>query len=494
MPPTTSQAPGPLAFGPLCLEALARLARLLVLGLLVGLACLPLNAVDAWQDQLLQRLPGLGAGAWQGQSLALALAPLVLLPLLLALQRGPLACGGGSGIPQTMATLEHPNLASQVFGVRPTLSRLCLWSGASLALLPLGREGPVVHVGAAVVHLLRRRAPWLLGAAPMEDLLAIGAGAGLAGGFNSPLMGALFVMEELTGRFRAPLMWAALVVCSAAALVSNLTGIPLFPLGSVASRVGELQQLFWALPLGLGGGWLGGLLARWILSCGRWLHPRIHRHPWLWGVVIGMALSGLMLISGGGSAGDGSTLMHQLLLHGSGPDAVGLPDAGQLLSPLPLSWPTLSVSPGTAPDGATAGWTPVQMSIQRAIQWAILLVARLVGPVLALGAGTPGGLIDPALAIGAVFGGGALDLLGGNPQLGIALGMASTLAGATQLPLVTLVFCLRLAGDQQWLFGILLSAVLGACSGRWIQLQPINHALTDALLVSLRARRAGRTE
>jgi H+/Cl- antiporter ClcA len=34
-----------------------------------------------------------------------------------------------------------------------------------------------------------------------------------------------------------------------------------------------------------------------------------------------------------------------------------------------------------------------------------------------------------------------------------------------------------MAGDQQWLFGILLSAVIGATVGRRIQAEPIYHAL-----------------
>jgi H+/Cl- antiporter ClcA len=90
-------------------------------------------------------------------------------------------------------------------------------------------------------------------------------------------------------------------------------------------------------------------------------------------------------------------------------------------------------------------------------------------------------LIDPALTFGALFGGGTVHLLGGNPQLGVALGMAAGLAGATQLPLMTVVFALRLAGDQQWLFGILLSSVLAAYAGRRLQPLPIYHALSEDL-------------
>ena len=134
-----------------------------------------------------------------------------------------------------------------------------------------------------------------------------------------------------------------------------------------------------------------------------------------------------------------------------------------LLNILPWIWP---------------GWAT---GAGKLLSWLVLLASRLVAPVLALAAGVPGGLIDPAFTIGAVFGGGTLTLLGGDPQLGVALGMAAGLAGATQLPLMTTVFALRLAGDQQWLFGILLSAVLAAWVGRQIQPRPVYHALASLL-------------
>ncbi|TVS06634.1 MAG: hypothetical protein EA413_03590 [Cyanobium sp. PLM2.Bin73] len=63
--------------------------------------------------------------------------------------------------------------------------------------------------------------------------------------------------------------------------------------------------------------------------------------------------------------------------------------------------------------------------------------------------------------------------------------MAGALAGATQLPLITAVFTIKLAGDQQWLLGIVLSSALGAQGGRRLQAEPIYHALREP--------RAGRT-
>ncbi len=415
------------------------LLQLLLLGLLVGLACWPLNLVDHAQELLLLHLPNFAGGAWTLQGLAIALAPVLVMPALLWLQAGPWARGAGSGIPQTIESLEDPEQAAALMAPFATVARLCLWSAASLALLPLGREGPVVQLGAAVAHGLRQRFPRLLAKLSTQSLMAIGAGAGLAGGFNSPLMGAVFVVEELTGRFQTAVLWPAVVVCSAAALVSNLAGTPLFTLGMVQTTQPEWQQLLWALPVGVGGGLLGGLFSRIHWRSSALLRQRVRQRPLAWGLGLGLALGLIAVASGGWSGGDGEALMAQLL-EGRGS--------------LPVPGSPLSV-----------------------IGWLLLVAARLVAPILALAAGIPGGLIDPAFAIGALFGSGSLELLGGSSQLGLALGMAAALAGATQLPLMTVLFALRMAGDQQWLFGILLSAVVGAYVGRQIQPEPIYHAL-----------------
>lgn len=407
--------------------------QLALLGVLVGLACWPLNLVDHWQDLLLKRLPAFTAAGWSPWPIAQACSPLVVMPLLLALQARAWRRGAGSGIPQTMLSLEDPGRSPELLAADATVQRLTLWSIASLALFPLGREGPVVQVGAAVARALRSRWPGLLGSISTRNLLAISAGAGLAGGFNTPLMGVVFMAEELLGSFGAQLIWPGLVVCALAAEISNLDGQPQFTLGLVTLNPMEDNQLLLGAALGLCGGLLGGVFARLLFASTRRILPVVRRNPWRGGLVLGALISALALISGGASGGDGEALM-----------------AWMLADPLEHHASLID------------------------------LVVRIVGPCLALGAGIPGGLIDPAFAIGAVCG----DLLTqalNLGSLGVAIGMAGGLAGATQLPVMSLVFAMHMAGDQQLLAGVLMASVIGAYTGKvWIH-KPIYHALSDLL-------------
>jgi H+/Cl- antiporter ClcA len=429
MPRPAAAAASMPSFSPLR-SALARLLPLVLLGLAVGLACWPLNLLDRAQDLLLRRMPAWG-GRWEPFTVAMALMPLLVMPLLLTLQARVWRDGAGSGIPQTMASLESAEQAPVLLAPRPTLRRLVLWSIATLALFPLGREGPVVQVGAAVAHALQRRWPRLLRLLSPADGLAVAAAAGLAGGFNTPLMGVIFLAEELTNRFTAGLIWPGLLVCAIAAGFSNLGGQPEFALGIL--RVGPIEplQLLLALPVGLGAGLIGALFGRLLLETTRRIVPLARLRPLPTGLVLGALLAALALLSGGASGGDGETLMSLLVAD---------------------------------PDGGHA--TPMA------------LLARLIAPCLALGAGVPGGLIDPAFAIGAVLGQGVGQLLQLG-SLGLALGMTAALAGATQLPAMSVAFALRLAGDQQLLPGMLLAAVIGAYASRLLLDKPIYHALAE---------------
>jgi CIC family chloride channel protein len=86
--------------------------------------------------------------------------------------------------------------------------------------LVLGREGPTVHMGAAIGATAARRAR--LPEAEVRMMQTALGGAGLAVAFNAPIGGTLFTLEEVTKSFRANTVLATVFAASAAVGCSRL--------------------------------------------------------------------------------------------------------------------------------------------------------------------------------------------------------------------------------------------------------------------------------
>ena len=101
--------------------------------------------------------------------------------------------------------------------------------------LPLGKEGPMVHIGAAVASLLSNvQVGW------MRDLfelrlpssqrgwVGMGAAAGVAAAFNAPLGGILYSFEEVCSHWSASMTWrsfvCAVVVAASSTFLNEFGG------------------------------------------------------------------------------------------------------------------------------------------------------------------------------------------------------------------------------------------------------------------------------
>lgn len=109
----------------------------------------------------------------------------------------PLITGGG--IPQTRGVIN-----GRVAYKHPFIELVSKFFGGVLALsagLSLGREGPSVQIGSYIGCLVSKWGRVLSG--ERKQLLAAGAGAGLAAAFAAPLSSSLLVIESIE-RFDAP--------------------------------------------------------------------------------------------------------------------------------------------------------------------------------------------------------------------------------------------------------------------------------------------------
>lgn len=127
----------------------------------------------------------------------------------------PLAAGSG---------IQHVE-AVFLGETRPPLIRLvpAKFVGGLLSIgsgLVLGREGPTVHMGAAIGAEAARRAR--LPDAEVRMMQTALGGAGLAVAFNAPIGGTLFTLEEVTKSFQVKTVLATLFSCAAGVACSRL--------------------------------------------------------------------------------------------------------------------------------------------------------------------------------------------------------------------------------------------------------------------------------
>lgn len=121
----------------------------------------------------------------------------ILIIVSRLVRKMPLISGGG--VPQTRGAIN-----GRITYKHPFIEMIAKFAGGILSFsagLSLGREGPSVQIGSYVGCLVSRWSHILQG--ERKQLLAAGAGAGLAAAFSAPLASSLIVIESIE-RFDAP--------------------------------------------------------------------------------------------------------------------------------------------------------------------------------------------------------------------------------------------------------------------------------------------------
>lgn len=193
--------------------------RFLILSIIVGVSC-GLAAVGfilaiIWLSDLVLRFP-----ASQSDSIFVWLT----LPLIPA--AGGLMVGigvtrfspstRGSGIPQVKEAYYNKfgliRIRDGIF--RFILTALSIGFGNSL-----GREGPTVHICAAIGSTVGQ---WFgLTRARIQAMVPVGMGAGIAAGFNTPLAAITFVFEKLLDDFSSKALGGILIAVIVASVISR---------------------------------------------------------------------------------------------------------------------------------------------------------------------------------------------------------------------------------------------------------------------------------
>jgi CIC family chloride channel protein len=172
-----------------------------------------LHSADGWRTNVI-----VNAHSWGLSGLVFVVLSIALISSLAAWMVSRFAPGAsGSGIPD----VEHQLRVGRFEDPLPIVT--VKFIGGLLAIgggLVLGREGPTVQMGSGIGDFVGRA--FRRNDKECRLLLAAGAGAGLATAFNAPIAGAIFVLEELTGRFEIAVTATTLGASASAICVSRV--------------------------------------------------------------------------------------------------------------------------------------------------------------------------------------------------------------------------------------------------------------------------------
>ncbi|XP_047334028.1 chloride channel protein CLC-d-like [Impatiens glandulifera] len=135
----------------------------------------------------------------------------------------------GSGIPEIKGYLNGIDTHG-VLLFRTLIGKIFGSIGSVGGGLALGKEGPLVHIGACIASLLGQggttkyhiHSRWLhifQSERDRRDLVTCGCAAGVAAAFRSPVGGILFALEEVTSWWRSQLMWRVFFTSAIVAVV-----------------------------------------------------------------------------------------------------------------------------------------------------------------------------------------------------------------------------------------------------------------------------------
>jgi len=344
----------------------------------------------------------------------------------------------GSGIPQVKVAYQRgePDFTWRLIFVKFVGGVLSIGTGSSL-----GREGPTVHMGAALASKL---GGWMHESREGRlNAVCAGSAAGLAAAFNSPLAGVTLVLEEIAGgQNQAKFAGRALLAAALAVVVVYLISgdRAALPLGR---EVALHWPVLWLSPVvALVAGLAGIAFQYGTLRLRSWIrHSRIH--PALrpaGGAAIGcvaalgaFALTGQLGVFGLGETDLNATLQNQIL------------------------W-------------SAAGW---------------LLMAKLISTTFCYGAGGCGGIFAPLIFFGGMAGTvtfGALQhvmgLTADDQTMMSVIGMTACLCAVVRAPITSILIVTEMTRQLQSLPALMVAAVIGAFLNRYC----LGENLYDAAL------------
>ncbi|MBN3910995.1 MAG: chloride channel protein [Nostoc sp. NMS1] len=319
----------------------------------------------------------------------------------------------GSGIPQVKASLANVpvNLSWRVAGVKLLSAIIAIGSG-----MTLGRQGPTVQVGAGLAAGMSRWVP----TSPdhRRQMIAAGAGAGLAAAFNAPIAGVLFIVEELLQDLSGLTLGTAIIASFIGGVISRLLGGGSLDLNlqlTQSSSQFSIPEIPFFILLGILAGLLGALFNRGIIFSIKF-YRRLHIS-----LPLRVALAGFI--------------------------------SGVVVAMLP---PSFRDNTGLRESLITGGSHPTVA--------AIAFTAQFILTLIAFGSGAPGGLFAPSLILGSclghIIGVTELYITGvGSPATYALAGMGGFFSAVSKVPITAIVIVFEMTTDFNLVLPLMIVSV-----------------------------------
>ena len=354
------------------------------------------------------------------------LAPICFVLARWLVERFALAAGG-SGVPQVIQalSLESPRqnseiesiLSLRVASVVLLSSVLCvLGSGA------LGREGPMVHIGACIFYVVGKKFGKIWPVIEHRSWIMAGAAAGIAAAFNAPLAGVVFVLEELAQqhfhRFKTAVLTAAII----GGVVSQwLSGKYLF-LGYPKLGQVPLSAIPWSLGLGV----FAGVVSVPFILMGSprvraWFSQYFQTRIQI-AAAMGICVAAIAVFLNSQSIGGGISVIQSLLFESE----------------------------------FRADWS--------------LVVARFLATTLSHLSGCAGGFLAPSLALGAAMGSWFSTITDySNHNLLVLVGMSAFLSAVVRAPFTAWVIVMEMTDRRSAIFPLMVASIASYGTARFLE-------------------------
>ncbi|MDJ0556110.1 MAG: chloride channel protein [Microcoleaceae cyanobacterium MO_207.B10] len=345
---------------------------------------------------------------------------------------------GGSGVPQVKAALVGIRipLNFRIAIVKMLTTILTVGSG-----LTLGRQGPTVQIGASLAAWISHWVP----TSPnyRRQLIACGAAAGLAAGFNAPIAGVLFVVEDLMQDVSGITLGPAIIASFVGAIVSQMLGgqslyldNKIYSLDTSVTGFLDPTEIPFYIILGMLAGSLGTLFSRGIIATVIFNQRRLKLK-----LPLRIALTGLI--------------------------------SGLIVAFLPDSFRNYT------------GLIEILGSNQANLKLSfIAFTAHFVLTIFAAGSGAPGGLFAPSLIIGSALG-QIVGIFQSNlvgieqPTIYALAGMGAFFCAVSRVPITAVVIIFERTQDFRLVLPLMIVSIVALLMAEKIEKKSLSDLLLD---------------